>query len=97
MMDKATICETIARTMGLKNVTRARPEYGVGERVTYEVNDLRRCIFNPFSSEEDFAKVILFYMERHKYAPWIAIPPSREAFLEFAAKGSTFSAMEIGG
>lgn len=87
MKNKADACEKIAVLMGLKNIGRAKPEYGTQERVTYEVNDLRRCIFNPYADHEDFAEVVLFFMTQHQHAPWVAIPPSREAFLEFVAYG----------
>lgn len=60
-MDKNTsISLHLAKVMGLQNIQTAPEQYQVGERVTHELTDIRREIFNPFTNRAQWADVLLF-------------------------------------
>lgn len=62
-MDKNTsISLHLAKVMGLQNIQTAPEQYQVGERVTHELTDIRREIFNPFTNRAQWADVVLWYV-----------------------------------
>lgn len=58
--DKVGMLEKLAEFLNLPKILKAPPSYGVGERITYEVSDIRREIFNPISNMAQFAEVFLY-------------------------------------
>jgi hypothetical protein len=60
MNKQVSIALHLAQKMGFKSIQTAPPQYQVDERVTHEVTDIRREIFNPHTDRAQWADVLLW-------------------------------------